>query len=104
MNQTIKVYTFPSGQSLHIAQGDITAETVDAIVNAANSYLEHGLGVAGAIVRWGGPVIQTESSQWVREHGPVTHAEPAYTTAGELHCRYVLHAVGPRRGEGGEAT
>jgi O-acetyl-ADP-ribose deacetylase (regulator of RNase III) len=104
MNQTLKVYTFPSGQSLQIAQGDITAETVDAIVNAANSYLEHGLGVAGAIVRWGGPVIQTESSQWVREHGPVTHAEPAYTTAGELPCRYVIHAVGPRWGEGEEQT
>jgi O-acetyl-ADP-ribose deacetylase len=102
MNQTYRAYTFSSGQLLQIAQGDITSESVDAIVNAANSYLEHGAGVAGAILRHGGPVIQVESSQWVRQHGPVTHAEPAYTNAGDLPCHYVIHAVGPRWGEGSE--
>lgn len=100
MNQTIKEFTFPSGQVLQIARGDITAETVDAIVNAANTYLEHGSGVAGAIVRRGGPQVQAESSQWVRDHGLVTHEEPAFTHAGTLPCRYVIHAVGPRWGEG----
>jgi putative ATPase len=104
MNQVHKAYTFPSGQVLQIAQGDITAETVDAIVNAANTYLEHGSGVAGAIVRRGGSQVQAESNQWVREHGLVTHAEPAYTNAGNLPCRYVIHAVGPRWGEGDEET
>jgi O-acetyl-ADP-ribose deacetylase len=102
MSQALKEYTFPSGQKLQIAQGDLTAETVDAIVNAANSYLMHGAGVAGAIVRRGGPQIQAESSIWVRDHGPVTHAEPAYTHAGNLPCRYVIHAVGPVWGEGDE--
>jgi O-acetyl-ADP-ribose deacetylase (regulator of RNase III) len=102
MDQVRRENTYPSGLVVQIAQGDITAETVDAIVNAANSCLEHGAGVAGAVVRRGGPQIQAESSQWVREHGLVSHAEPAYTNAGNLPCRYVIHAVGPRWGEGDE--
>lgn len=94
--------TLPSGQTLQIAGGDITAETVDAIVNAANEYLQHGAGVAGAIVRRGGEVIQQESDEWVRKHGTVTHEEPAYTSSGNLPCRYVIHAVGPVWGDGDE--
>jgi O-acetyl-ADP-ribose deacetylase (regulator of RNase III) len=104
MDQALKSYTFPSGQRLEITEGDITAETTDAIVNAANRYLEHGSGVAGAIVRRGGQQIQTESSRWVREHGLVSHRKPAYTGAGNLACRYVIHAVGPVWGEGDEET
>ncbi len=102
MNQVCKEFIYPSGQVLQIARGDLTSETVDAIVNAANATLEHGSGVAGAIVRRGGPQIQAESNQWVSEHGPVTHAKPAYTRSGKLPCRYVIHAVGPRWGEGDE--
>ena len=93
---------FPSEQTLQIVQGDITAEAVDAIVNAANSRLQHGGGVAGIIVRRGGYEIQAESNAWVQEHGPVSHAEPAYTGAGHLPCRYIIHAVGPVWGEGNE--
>jgi O-acetyl-ADP-ribose deacetylase (regulator of RNase III) len=85
-----------------LTQGDITAEQVDAIVNAANSQLRHGAGVAGAIVSRGGMEIQRESDAWVRQHGPVAHPEPAYTRAGRLPCRYVIHAVGPVWGEGEE--
>ena len=102
MSQTLKAYTFSTGQSLQIVEGDITAEAVDAIVNAANSRLVHGAGVAGAILHKGGPVIQAESDEWVYKHGPVSHAEPAYTSAGNLPCRYVIHAVGPLWGEGDE--
>jgi O-acetyl-ADP-ribose deacetylase (regulator of RNase III) len=87
--------------TFQLVQGDITAETTDAIVNAANEYLIHGAGVAGAISRGGGPKIQTESSAWVRKYGPVSHAKPAWTTGGKLLCRYVIHAVGPFWGEGG---
>ena len=101
-NQYLREHIFPTGQSFQIVQGDITAEQTDAIVNAANSHLAHGAGVAGAIVRRGGPIIQAESDQWVREHGLVTHAEPALTSGGALPCRYVIHAVGPLWGEGGE--
>jgi O-acetyl-ADP-ribose deacetylase (regulator of RNase III) len=75
---------------------------VDAIVNAANRHLQHGAGVAGAILHGGGPVIQHESDAWVRQHGPVSHAAPAYTHAGNLPCRFVIHAVGPVWGEGDE--
>ena len=50
-----------SGQTIQIAQGDLTTETTDAIVNAANEHLSHGGGVAWAIVRRGGEIIQQES-------------------------------------------
>jgi O-acetyl-ADP-ribose deacetylase len=102
MNQIIKETILPSGQHLQLVHGDLTQEDVDAIVNAANAYLQHGGGVAGAIVRRGGLQIQTESSAWVRQHGPVTHDKPAYTQAGSLPCRYVIHAVGPVWGDGDE--
>jgi O-acetyl-ADP-ribose deacetylase len=95
-------HTFPSGQIIEVCQGDLTEEMLDAIVNAANSQLAHGGGVAGAIVRKGGYVIQEESNAWVKKHGPVTHAEPAYTNPGRLGCRYVIHAVGPMWGDGNE--
>jgi O-acetyl-ADP-ribose deacetylase (regulator of RNase III) len=98
MKETI----LPSGQILQLVRGDITAETTDAIVNAANAQLQHGAGVAGAILRRGGPVIARESDAWVRAHGPVSHATPAWTSGGNLACRFVIHAVGPVWGDGDE--
>jgi len=95
-------HTFPGGQVLEIAQGDLTTEAVDVIVNAANEHLAHGGGIAAIIVRRGGEVIQRESDDWVRRHGPITHARPAYTTAGRMPARYVIHAVGPVWGSGDE--
>jgi len=102
MNEVLQERLLPGGQLLQIVRGDLTQEHVDAIVNAANSMLQHGGGVAGVIVRRGGDQIQTESDAWVRMHGPVIHAEPACTSAGHLPCRYVIHAVGPVWGEGDE--
>jgi O-acetyl-ADP-ribose deacetylase (regulator of RNase III) len=102
MNQVLKEAQLPAEGTLQLVQGDLTEERVDAIVNAANAHLQHGAGVAGAIVRRGGSKIQAESDAWVRTHGPVPHAQPAYTGAGELPCRYVIHAVGPIWGEGEE--
>jgi O-acetyl-ADP-ribose deacetylase len=96
------VYSPWASTQLEIAQGDLPTEQVDAIVNAANDRLAHGGGVALAIVQAGGAVIQQESSAWVAKHGPVSHKEPAYTGAGQLPCRYVIHAVGPIWGEGEE--
>jgi O-acetyl-ADP-ribose deacetylase (regulator of RNase III) len=78
--------------------GDITSRDVDAIVNAANSHLQHGGGVAGAIVRKGGQIIQDESDKI----GYVSVGQAAITTAGKLPARYVIHTVGPRMGEGDE--
>jgi O-acetyl-ADP-ribose deacetylase len=104
MNQVLRERALSTGQRMQIVQGDLTEETVDAIVNAANAKLQHGGGVAAAIVRRGGPEIQAESDAWVRNHGPVSHAEPAYTRAGSLPSRYIIHAVGPVWGEGDEDT
>lgn len=81
-----------------LKRSDITEEDTDAIVNAANSHLQHGGGVAGAIVRKGGDVIQRESDRV--GHVPVGSA--AITGAGRLKARHVIHAVGPRMGEGNE--
>lgn len=97
-NQEIAAKKFPGGKTLKLVQGDITIETVDAIVNAANSYLKHGGGVAGAIVRKGGQVIQEESDKI----GYVPVGKAALTGAGKLPARYVIHAVGPQWGEGDE--
>ncbi|BCB96027.1 macrodomain protein [Dissulfurispira thermophila] len=83
---------------LRLVLGDITERDVDAIVNAANSHLQHGGGVAGAIVRRGGQVIQEESDKI----GFVPVGNAAITTAGKLPSRFVIHAVGPRMGEGDE--
>lgn len=80
---------------LELQIGDITEMTTDAIVNAANEHLAHGGGVAGAIVRKGGPTIQQESNAWIREHGRVPTGSAAITSAGNLRARYVIHAVGP---------
>jgi O-acetyl-ADP-ribose deacetylase (regulator of RNase III) len=104
MNKVLGEVSFPNNRKFQLVQGDITAEQVDAIVNAANAHLAHGGGVAGIIARKGGPVIQEESSRWVQEHGPVSHESPAWTAAGSLPCRYVIHAVGPIWGSGNEDT
>jgi O-acetyl-ADP-ribose deacetylase (regulator of RNase III) len=84
-----------SHTSLELAQADITELTTDAIVNAANEHLAHGGGVAGVISRKGGPAIQRESNEWVRQHGPVHTGSAAITSGGRLEARHVIHAVGP---------
>lgn len=90
-----------SGLTVELVEGDITELEAGAIVNAANPYLKHAGGVAAAIVRKGGYVIQEESDRWVEEHGPVPVGSVAVTSAGRLKARYVIHAVGPRFGEEG---
>lgn len=102
MNTVLKERSLPTGKTIQIAQGDITVEEVDAIVNAANKYLEHGGGVARAISRRGGPAIQKESDEWIQTKSTVSHAHPAWTSGGLLPSKYVIHAVGPVWGEGDE--
>lgn len=83
---------------IELTKGDITDLEVDAIVNAANSQLKLGGGVAGAIRRKGGPKIQEECDRI--GYCPVGGA--VITSAGNLKAKYVVHAVGPRYGEGDE--
>ena len=84
--------------SVELVKDDITELNTDAIVNPANSRLQHGAGVAGAIVNKGGYVIQRESDKL--RFCPVGNA--VITTAGKLKAKYVIHAVGPVNGEGNE--
>jgi O-acetyl-ADP-ribose deacetylase (regulator of RNase III) len=86
------------GTEVICLKGDITEVEADAIVNAANQWLKMGGGVAGAILRKGGPSIQEECDRI--GYCPVGGA--VITGAGKLKARYVIHAVGPRMGEGDE--
>jgi len=81
-----------------LVEGDITAQAVDAIVNAANERLVLGSGVAGAIREAGGPEIQTECDA----HGPIGVGEAALTGAGRMDAKWVVHAAGMPLG--GHAT
>ena len=87
-----------NGKELILLQGDITEMATDAVVNAANQNLVLGAGVAGAIRSKGGPAIQEECNLI----GGAAVGGAAITTGGNLKASYVIHAVGPRMGEGDE--
>jgi O-acetyl-ADP-ribose deacetylase (regulator of RNase III) len=84
---------------------DITHETTDAVVNAANSSLLGGGGVDGAIHEAGGPAILAECKRIVGQIGSLPAGQAAITTGGRLTAKHVIHTVGPvyRDGESGEA-
>ena len=88
--------------TVEVREADVTKLEVDAIANAANTHLAHGGGVAGIISRAAGPALQEESDRIVRERGPFPAGAAVVTTAGKLPFKGVIHAVGPRRGEGDE--
>jgi O-acetyl-ADP-ribose deacetylase len=87
---------------IEMVRGDITLETTDAIVNAANSSLMGGGGVDGAIHEAGGPSILAECRRIREARGPLPPGESVITTAGLLPCRYVIHTVGPIWRGGGQ--
>lgn len=87
-----------NGTQLEVIEGDITDLEIDAIVNAANSELILGSGVAGAIRERGGPSIQEECAKI----GGTPVGTAVMTGAGNLKAKHVIHAVGPRYGEGDE--
>ena len=89
-----------SRSPVRVVIGDLTQQRVDAIVNAANTRLQHGGGVAAAIARAGGPTIQQESDVWVAQHGPLATGEAAVTSAGAMPARWVVHVAGPIYSEG----
>jgi O-acetyl-ADP-ribose deacetylase (regulator of RNase III) len=74
---------------IEVRQADITKLDVDAIANAANTQLKHGGGVAAAIARAGGKVVQDESD----EAAPIGLGEAVETTAGDMPARWVIHAA-----------
>jgi O-acetyl-ADP-ribose deacetylase (regulator of RNase III) len=97
---------FDGGKAIEIhGPGDITEESTDAIVNAANSSLLGGGGVDGVIHRAGGPAILAECRQIVSKIGTLPAGKAVITRGGRLTARHVIHTVGPiyRGGERGEA-
>jgi len=93
-------------RKLSIAQGDITSQATDAIVNAANSSLMGGGGVDGAIHRAGGPAILDACKQIISQQGKLPTGKAVITTGGNLKTQYVIHTVGPvwRGGNNNEAV
>jgi O-acetyl-ADP-ribose deacetylase (regulator of RNase III) len=87
-----------NNRTLKLVEGDIVLLDVEAVVNAANSSLILGGGVAGAIRSHGGPSIQEECNRI----GPIQVGEAVATNAGNLKAKYVIHAAGPVSGEGEE--
>jgi len=86
----------PTGQTITLKQGDIVLETVDVIVNAANSFLKHEGGVAKMIDSASDGLVQLFSDELVARDGVVPVGGAKYTQAGgQLKCKYVVHTVGP---------
>jgi O-acetyl-ADP-ribose deacetylase (regulator of RNase III) len=83
------------GHAVVAVHGDLTTQRVGAVVNAANSQLAHGGGVAKALANAGGAEVQRESNTWVRMNGPVGPGQAAVTTAGQMRAERVIHVVGP---------
>ena len=78
------------GGSLEVLKGDITAQEVEAVVNAANNHLWMGAGVAGAIKKKGGHEIENEAVK----QGPIEVGGAVITTGGSLPAQYIIHAAG----------
>lgn len=100
--QRIGGRSYAGGGVFEVAIGDLLDESSDCIVNAANGGLSHGGGVAAAISEAAGPALDRDGDRIVRERGPIPVGEAVVTTAGRLPFKGVIHAVGPRLGQGHE--
>ena len=85
----------PAKTRVRAVVGDLTRQEVTAVVNAANVHLQHGGGVAAALVRAGGATVQEESDDWVTKNGLLRPGIAAVTTAGSMPAEYVIHVAGP---------
>lgn len=90
--------TLSNNVNVMVYQGDLVEEKVDVIVNPANERLEHCGGAAEAIAKAGGKSIQSESNEIMRKRRKALAAgEVEITAGGQLPCKFIVHAVGPRR-------
>lgn len=83
---------------------DLLTAPVDVIVNPADGKLFHGGGVAGQIAQQGGSVIQQQSDMFIKQHGVLESGMVAITSAGDLPYKSIIHAIGPKMGEGDEQS
>mmetsp|Transcript_54790 Transcript_54790/g.63003 ORF Transcript_54790/g.63003 Transcript_54790/m.63003 type:complete len:334 (+) Transcript_54790:45-1046(+) len=91
-----KIYSCEiNGIVYEVLNGDMCYEQVDAIVNSANSQLNHNTGISGSIIIKGGSEIQDESNKLVQENGSLTVGDVVATGSGKLNCKHVIHAVLP---------
>ncbi|XP_029310994.1 protein mono-ADP-ribosyltransferase PARP14-like isoform X2 [Cottoperca gobio] len=96
---TVASYSLRNGLQVLVCQGDITKQEADCLVNAANGDLDHGGGVAAALSKAGGPQVQKESRDIVKQTGKIPTGDVVVTTGGNLNCKKLLHAVGPVGGK-----
>uniref|UniRef100_A0A8C3S3V3 Macro domain-containing protein n=1 Tax=Chelydra serpentina TaxID=8475 RepID=A0A8C3S3V3_CHESE len=84
------------GVVVAVYKGDLCSHPVDVVVNASNEDLRHIGGLAEALLKAAGPELQTECDRIVQKHGPLQPGRAVITDAGNLPCKQVIHAVGPR--------
>ncbi|HEY3321611.1 MAG TPA: macro domain-containing protein [Planctomycetota bacterium] len=101
MAETLGRMTFGAGV-FEAVINDLLYEPVECIVNAANGGLSHGGGVAAAILDAAGPALDREGQELIRKEGHIPVGQAVVTTAGKLEYKGVIHAVGPRLGDGDE--
>ena len=89
-------YLTGEGKKVSVFKGDLTKHRVDAIVNAANSQLEHIGGLAYAVVKAGGQEIQRQCDEYIQDKGDLLEGHTMVTTAGALPCDKIIHTVGPK--------
>lgn len=100
--QPIKSISLPGERAFSVVIYDLLWESVDCIVNAANGGLSHGGGVAAVIAEAAGAALEEEGDRIVSKRGRIPVGEAVVTTAGKLPFKGVIHAVGPRKGDGDE--
>jgi O-acetyl-ADP-ribose deacetylase len=93
---------FGEDASLEVVLNDLLYEKSDGIVNAANGGLSHGGGVAATIAGAAGPALEQACEKIIAARGQIPTGEAVLTTAGHLPFKGVIHAVGPRQGQGDE--
>ncbi|XP_034549319.1 protein mono-ADP-ribosyltransferase PARP9 isoform X2 [Notolabrus celidotus] len=85
-----------AGVQVSVWKGDLTIFKADAVVNAANTQLQHAGGLASALCKAGGPDVQRESNDYIRKHGDLKTGDAIVAGPGHLPCKHIIHAVGPR--------